>query len=238
MTTTPPITPRRRPWTAQELQTLRARYPHEPTAVLAAELGRTEKMVYSQAKNLGVCKSAAYLASPAACRLRRGDQVGAPWQFRPGFTPWNKGVKGSTGTHPNTVACHFRPGNRPQTWLPVGTVRISRDGCLQRKLSDTGYGPRDWVSVHRSVWEAAHGPVPKGSVVIFKPGRHTVDESRITLDAVECVTRRELMARNSVHRHGNEIYRAAQLRGAITRQINRRLRAEQQQAEQQGSPET
>lgn len=201
---------------------LRARYPHEPTAVLAAELGRTERMVYSQAKNLGVRKSEAYLASPAAC------------QFRPGFTPWNKGVKGATGKHPNTAAHHFKPGNRPHTWVPVGTLRVSPDGYLQRKLSDTGYWPRDWVGVHRSVWEAAHGPVPEGRVVVFKAGRRTTDAARITPDALECITRRELMQRNSVHRHGSEIYRAAQLRGAITRQINRRLRAEQQQgAEQQ-----
>jgi hypothetical protein len=229
-----PATARRgQPWAAHDLQLLRERYPHEPTAALAARLGRPVGQVYQAAARHGLRKSAEYLSSPAACRLRRGDAVGKPWQFRPGMVPWNKGLAGSTGLHPATAAHHFTPGNRPHTWRPVGSTRVSKDGYLQRKRTDTGYPPRDWVAVHRTVWEAAHGPVPAGSVVVFRPGRLTQVESEITLDAIECVTRRELMARNSVHRHGSEIYRAAQLRGAITRQINRRLREQQELEEAQ-----
>lgn len=229
MTKSRHVAPPRRYWTDHELAVMRATYADTPTKQIAAQLGRSEKMVYSKAKNIGLRKSEAYLASEAACRLRQGDAVGYNHRFKRGGAPWNKGLKGATGTHPRTVAHHFKPGNRPHTWVPVGSTRIA-DGCyLQRKLSDTGYAPRDWVSVHRHVWEAAHGPVPKGSVVVFKPGRHTTDEARITLDALECITRRELVHRNSVHRHGPELQRLSQLRGAITRQINRRLRAQQEQ---------
>jgi hypothetical protein len=34
---------------------------------------------------------------------------------------------------------------------------------------------RNWVAVHRLVWEQAHGPVPPGHIVVFRPGRHTTD---------------------------------------------------------------
>lgn len=227
----------RQPWSAAEVATLRALYPDTPTAEVARRLGRPVGQVYQAADRYGVRKSAAYLASPAACRLRRGDAIGKPWQFKPGLVPWNKGMAGSTGLHPATVANHFKPGNRPQTWRPVGSTCITKDGYLKRKLTDTADAKRDWVAVHRTVWEAAHGPVPQGSVVVFRPGCFTAVERAITLDAIECITRRELMQRNSVHRLGHEIYRVAQLRGAITRQINRRLR-EQRQQQEQGSQRT
>ncbi|EMM6737362.1 HNH endonuclease, partial [Pseudomonas aeruginosa] len=41
-------------------------------------------------------------------------------------------------------ATRFKKGQKPHTWLPVGSTRISADGYLQRKISDTGYPPRDW----------------------------------------------------------------------------------------------
>ena len=79
--------------------------------------------------------------------------------------------------------------------------------------------------MHALVWMEAHGPILPGHVVVFRPGRHTTDIERITLDAVELVTRAELMKRNSVHSvYGPEVARLVQLRSAVTRQINRKLK--------------
>jgi hypothetical protein len=108
-------------------------------------------------------------------------------------------------------------------------LRTTKDGYLQRKVSDTGHGATDWRAVHALVWESAHGPIPKGSVVIFKPGRKTTDESAIAADGLECLSRAELMRRNSVHsKYPPEIARLVQLRGAINRQINKRAHQEQE----------
>lgn len=46
------------------------------------------------------------------------------------------------------------------------------------------------------------------------------------LENLECISRRELMLRNTVHRHGPEIAALSQLRGALKRQINRRTKTE------------
>ena len=106
---------------------------------------------------------------------------------------------------------------------PIGTLRINYDGYLDRKVSDLPGPPhRRWHPVHRLVWEAAHGPVPKGHVVVFLPGKFSNIEHEITLDRVELITRRELMRRNSVHTvQPPELARITQLRGALARQINR-----------------
>lgn len=216
-----------RPWTAADLAVLRRDYPHQPTAQIAAQLGRSVGQVYQAAERRGLRKSAEYMAGPFAFRLRRGDDTGIAHRFQPGDVPWNKGKPGTTGLHPNTAAHHFQPG-RPasdsRNYRPIGSLRVCRDGYLERKMTDDPALPpvRRWTAVHRLVWEAAHGPIPAGHAVVFRPGQKTTDAQQITLDRLELVTRAELMRRNSYHTHlPPELARVVQLRGAISRQINK-----------------
>ena len=144
---------------------------------------------------------------------------GEPFRFKPGHEAWNKGKKNVNGYS----ATRFVPGNKPQTWQPIGTERIDKDGNLTVKVSDEGNRRDRWCPVHRLVWIAANGPIPAGHFVVFKPGMKTAIKTEITLDRLECVTRSENMKRNSVHtKYPPELQRLAQLRGAITRQINKR----------------
>lgn len=218
-----------RPWTPADEDLLRRLYPATLTARIATALGRATEHVYSKANKLGLRKSEAFFARDLSGRALKGGSLSVATQFQPGGVPWNKGK--SYHAMGRSITTQFKPGIRPHTWKPIGTLRINSEGLLQRKVSDTGYPPRDWVSLHRIVWEAAHGPVPRGHLVVFKPRRHSTDPERITLDALECIDRRELMRRNSVHRHGPEIARLSQLRGALNRQINKRTEA--QESEQQ-----
>lgn len=218
---------KRRPWTDAELQALRDGYPHMPTAALAEQLGRSIGQIYQAAERHGLRKSAAYLASPAACRLRRGGKIGASYRFPKGNEPWNKGVRYTSGGR--SAETRFQPGRPAQearNYRPIGSLRINHDGYLERKVTDDPalHPVRRWVGVHRLVWEAAHGPVPAGHAVAFRAGRRTTDPALITLDALELVTRAELMARNTVHNLPRPIAQLVQLRGVLKRQINRRER--------------
>jgi hypothetical protein len=216
------------PWRADEDALLRRLYADTPTAQIAAQLGRTEASTYQRARTLRLAKSAAYLASALSGRIRPGDtDRGLAGRFKPGNRPWTTGRKGyqAGGQSP---AFRFKPGQMPHNWRPIGSTRIA-GGILQRKHTETGYPPRDWVSVHRSVWEATHGPVPAGHVVVFKNGRHTTDEAAITLDALELLTRAQVMARNTRHNLPPELNELIQLRGALNRKINNRTRAREEQ---------
>lgn len=165
----------------------------------------------------------------------RALEVGAAHRFMPGHRTWNAGVPGTTGHHPNTARTQFKPGTiqgrAAQIVQPVGTLRITSEGYLQRKVG-TKPGPPHlrWRSVHELVWIAAHGPVPAGHIVVFRPGQRTTVEAEITLDRLELVSRAELLRRNSVHRHGPEVARLSQLKAAIQRHINRRTRAAEENA--------
>lgn len=211
-------------WTAQEEALLRERYADSRSSELAELLGRTIHQVYEKANKMGLAKSDAYLASPQSCRLRRGDNVGAPYRFKPGHVPANKGLRRPGFALGRMAETQFKKGHRPHTWRPIGSERLA-DGYLQRKVTDTGYTPRDWKGVHILLWEGRYGPVPAGYAVKFIDG----DRSHVTLENLCLVSRADLAALNRMwNRYPPELAQAIQLRGALIRKINRRLRREEQ----------
>jgi hypothetical protein len=221
------ILPPKRFWTTEEEAHLRQHYPTALTADLAKHYGCDSKRVLAKANALGLHKTISLIAETARQRNREraATGLGNAGMFKPGLQPWNKGVPGATGTQAGCRATQFKPGTKPHTWVPVGSLRIC-DGQLQRKANDDP-GPNHirWKPVTRLVWEEANGPVPAGHVVAFKPGRQTTDLALITLDALQLQTRVQMMHRNSLHtQYPPEVRRLVQLRGVLSRQINRKTR--------------
>lgn len=203
-------------WTPEEEEVVRRRYPDERTDELAEFLGRDLGQVYRKARLLGVSKSAAYMASPNASRIRKGDEIGKASRFPKGHVPANKGIKGVS--YPGMVATQFKKGSKPGNYKPVGSERLSKDGYLQRKLTDTGYPPRDWVPVHHIIWREAGRDIPKGFRLTFKDG----NKKNIVLSNLQLVSVADMMRRNTIHNYGPEITELTLLRARIARQIKRR----------------
>lgn len=223
MTKSRNIRPPRRFWTEAEVELLRSSYAKSLTADLAQALGRNINRVLAKANSLGLRKDPAVHAETARQRMADPNHGGRATQFKPGKAPVNKGIKHPPGWAPGRMAeSQFKPGTKPHTWLPIGSYRV-KDGYLERKVTDLPGSPsKRWHGVHRIVWEAANGPTPAGHVVVFRPGKQTTDLAAITLEAVELVSRAELMARNTRHNYGPEINELIGLRARITRQINKR----------------
>ncbi len=189
------------PWTAYDDARLRELYDTLPASAIARELGRTRAAVKNHVNKLG---------------LTKGHNSGC---FEPGMVPWNKGKAFDSGGLSHET--RFKAGHLPKNYKPLGSERVSKEGYLQRKMTDTGYPPRDWVPVHHLVWRDAGREIPPGHVLRFIDGNNR----NFALDNLETIHRAELMKRNSVHNYGPEIAQLVQLRGAITRQINRRSKA-------------
>lgn len=206
-------------WTPGEIQILIDLYPDTKSADIASVIGCNLSSVYSKASKLGLKKSDGYLASPAACRLRRGDNVGAKSRFKPGQQAWNKGKKGEFHGGKET---QFRPGHRggraAQLYQPIGAERITKDGYRQRKVNDDMPLQSRWKFVHVIVWEEHNGPVPKSHVIVFRNG----DRSQIDINNLELVHRRDLMARNTIHNLPPQLREVIDLKRHITRHINRK----------------
>lgn len=214
-------TPRAEPrfvWTDEKKALLARLYPNTPTEDVAKALGVTVRKVYSKVGELGIKKSAEYLASEKACRLRRGDNVGTETRFKPGHPTWNKGMKGLQMGGQGT---QFKPGHRggwaEALYKPIGSTRISRDGYLERKVNDDMPMHRRWRAEHIVLWESTHGPIPAGHALSFVDG----NKKNIVLENLALITRAELMRRNTFRRYPKELAQVIQLRGQINKRINR-----------------
>lgn len=195
-----------KPWSPQDDDDLRRLYPTNEIRALMQIFGRAEKSIAARAHRLGLTKAEGY--EPP----RRG-------MFESGLVPWNKGKPHPT--RGRAVETQFKKGRKPHTWVPIGHERVSRDGILERKVQDATHPKDNFRSVHSLIWEEHHGPIPEGHIVRFKDG----NKRNFDLDNLELVTRAENMHRNSVHRLPKELAELVQLRGALNRKLNNRMKA-------------
>lgn len=221
------LLPRKR-WTDAELAILRSDYPERTTALIAEQLGRALHTVYQKAMNLGLRKSEAFNALPASGRLLPSSTRGLGTRFKPGQVPPNKGLR-RPGWAPGRMSeTQFKKGRRPEdalNYLPIGSLRVSRDGYLERKVTDdqTLVPARRWVCVHRLVWIEQNGPVPQGHVICFRRGRQSSELAKITLDAIECISRKELARRNRMWVvYPKPLASLIHLRGQLKRRIRQK----------------
>ena len=110
--------------------------------------------------------------------------------------------------------------------MPIGSYRVmteknGRQHLEQKVSEEKGPSHKRWTPVTRLVWEVANGPVQAGHIVVFKPGLNTIDAYLITLDRVELITRAQHAQRNHPRNKSPELGKLYQLKGAITRQVNR-----------------
>ena len=205
-------------WTPSDDATMRELYPNTPTKALTSTLDASDRAIYARANLLGLKKSPNYLATDAAGRLGHGK--GIDCRFQAGQTPWNKGRAFDSGGRSHET--RFKPGQKPHTWNPVGHERVTKDGYRERKISDTGITRQDYVGLHTLAWREAYGDVPPGHAVVFRDG----NKENTDIGNLECITRAELMRRNSYHNnYPKDVQLLIQLRGAVNRQINKRKEA-------------
>ncbi|MDR0701294.1 MAG: HNH endonuclease [Azoarcus sp.] len=205
----------RRKWTDADIALLRELYPDMTAAECAARFGRSPQSIGIKATRLGIKKSAGFLSRMGHKFSERCMET----RFAPGGAPWNKGKRGLKLGSPETwFKTGQRKGRAAEKWCPIGTEKINADGYWVRKINDDQPAHKRWRAIHLITWEAANGPLPPGHLVVFRDG----DKNNHDLANLECIPRGENMRRNSIYNYGPEILRLAQLRGALTRQINKR----------------
>ncbi len=207
------------PWSQKMIDELLSRYKHQSGPEIAKYLGVTKRSIDNMKRRL---------------KLYRYD---APWteeQIRELVLRYphekNEIIAEAVGKTVNAViglskrmklkkTKEFTTAARPS--CAIGTEVMSC-GYLIKKVAINS-GRKDWIQVHVIVWEKENGPVPDGHIVIFKDG----NRSNFDISNLECISKRENLNRNSVHRLPKELAELCQLRGALNRQINKRAKNEQ-----------
>lgn len=207
--------PPKRFWTAQEDQELRKVYPNTRTKDLAKRFGRPIYSVHNHAHALGLKKSDAFLKTEC---YRYNGQGGIAYRFPKGHKPWNAGMKGLN--HPGSRRTQFKKGGKPlNTWKPIGTETVTKDGYLVRKVTDFGgYNNDDWKFVHHLVWEKRRGPVPPGHVLGFKNG----NKRDFRFSNLVLRTFAENMRLNTIHRYPVELKKTIRALAKLRRTIRRK----------------
>ena len=196
-------------WTPEEDALLTRLYADHKLADIANLLGRGISSVANRRQKLGLRRTPEQQA-----RIGNG-------RFRPGHKTWNKG---KSHRPEGSRATQFKLGDKPSnTWRPIGAERMTKDGVVIRKVSDTGNKWKDWRPVQVIEWEAHNGPLPDGHIVVFKDR----DRTNLAPDNLEAITRAENMRRNSISRYGEDYRSAAIQLGWFKRKINR-IEKEQQ----------
>ena len=207
----------RRAWTLDEDQYMRDHYPDELGNDVSRVLGRSKSSMYSRARFLGLSKSDAFKISDFSGRLN-GKQGRNSW-FPKGHTPANKGKKMSAEVYEKAKPTMFQKGDVPKNHKPVGSIgernNYKRGSCyLYIKVAE----PNKWERFHRHIWEAEHGPVPKGMNLVFKDG----NSRKCQLDNLELITNDELMRRNTIHnRYPEELKKTILTLGQLKRRIRK-----------------
>lgn len=193
-------------WTKQDDEQLRQLYGTHKLKDIAAIMGRSVSSVSNRRVKLGLTRTPEQQALIGDGRFKPGQK-----------NVWTRGKKGwqAGGRSKET---QFKKGHKPSnTWRPVGAERISKDGILYRKVSDTGDKKTDWRAVHVLLWEERNGPLPDGMIVVFR------DKNRKNFDIgnLEALTRSEHMKRNSIDRYPPEYRKAAITLGWFKRKLNK-----------------
>lgn len=198
-----------KPWTAAEDAILTELYRQLSAGEIAARMDRSRASIKGRINVL---------------RLKKPEGQTNSGRFVAGQPSWNKGMK---GLQIDGGATRFKPGHlggrAALLKQPIGAERLSKEGYLQRKVNDDTVFHKRWRFVHVMLWEEANGPVPAGLAIAFRNG----DKTDIRLDNLECISRRELMARNTVHNYPPELVQVMRLKGAITKRLATREKKEQ-----------
>jgi HNH endonuclease len=219
----------RKAWTAADFWMLQTFYPHIQTLTLARRINSTLPATYQQANKLGLSKSAIFMASPEACRLRRGDNVGAAFRFHKGQVPPNKGLR-MPGWGPGRMKeTQFKKGERSgvaaKNWRPIGTILADSEGFLRIKVREGtkgeayGFGnTKIWPLLNRHVWQQHNGPIPEGHMVAFKDR----NRANCAIENLELISLADNMRRNTMHNLPAPLKQVIQLTGALKRKIRNR----------------
>ena len=203
-------------WTPAQIELLRKHYPDTRTRELVILCGHSVSSIWGTANKLGLKKSKDAIARFAREEMLDPNHKGRHYFFPKGHAPANKGTR-RPGWAPGRMAdTWFKKGNRSLRWkddYPVGSLRLNTDGYVDMKVSE---GLRAWRQFHRILWEDAHGPIPKGHILIFKDG----DRLNIELANLEMITLRENMRRNTIHNYPAPLKLTIMALGQLKRRIN------------------
>lgn len=201
---------KRRTLTPQQKNYLVENYPNKYAKEVADELGISLSCVYNNVYRLGIKKSPEWLRQELEKQANRLTCDGVAHRFKKGHVPFNKGKNINDEWYQKIEGTMFKKGQRPANWKPDGSERIDKDGYIMLKVNGR------FQLKHKYIWEQVNGPMPKGHAIVYKDG----NKLNVTIENLECISRIELMNRNTIHNYPSEIVGVMKILKNLKKKIN------------------
>jgi HNH endonuclease len=199
-------------WTEAEKEIMRQEYPVNWASDMAAKLGRTVRSVYACALSMKIKKCPIWMATVfKANQNARLAAIGPKNQFKKGHPPFNKGCKLNPEHYEKMSKTFFKKGHTPKNLQHEGHERVSVDGYIEVRIRAGKYALK-----HRVVWEQHHGKIPPKMNIVFKDG----NKMNTDISNLEMITRKELMARNTIARFPPELHSTIKILHSLKKNIN------------------
>lgn len=197
-------------WTGERVRILVEMYPNNSAKTIAVVLKTNDYVIYKKAEKLHLKKTPEYLAELNKKMGENLQKNGFGSRFQTGHKPWSAGKK--IGTRGRIGETQFKKGQTPHNKKNVGDI-AKPAGYWKIKIAE----PNVWEFLHIKIWTDAGNEIPEGNCVVFTDK----NPDNCILENLECVTRKELYLRNSIHNLPDELKQTIQTLGRLTRAINR-----------------
>lgn len=175
-----------------------------PCKRMATMIGRSEGSARQRLKLLGKLPS-----REATERFKKESQI------KKGAVPPNKGKKMPKEVYEKASKTFFTKGHKPHNTKYDGFERISKDGYIEIRIREGKF-----MLKHRYLWQQVYGKIPAGALVKFKDG----NKQNVVIENLYLSSKVDNMKANTYHNYPEPIAKTIQLRGALNRQINKRIK--------------
>ena len=204
-------TPVHKKWTPEKIKMLRKYYPDLQAKEVASKIDMSVSSIWNKAQELKLRKSRQFYQKEAQRLL----ESGAKYRFSKGHVPANKGKKMAPEVYEKVKHTFFKSGHLPKNTKYDGHISIRKDKLSGKSYKYIRVAQGNYIELHRFVWENQNGKIPSGHNIVFKNG-NTLD---CRIENLECISNKELMQRNTIHRYPSELKSQMRKLGKLKKKI-------------------
>ena len=193
----------RKVFSPDEIDSITKSYHNTRNAELAECFGCTVSSINNLGYRLRLKKDPEFIAEISRLAMQDPDHGGRKCCFKKGHMPFNKGKKMTPEIYEIASRTFFKKGNIPANHKPIGSERITKDGCIEVKTKESGR----WERKHRVVWEKENGPIPAGCNIQFKDG----NPQNIDITNLYMISRSNQITLNTIHRYPANLKKSIRL---------------------------
>lgn len=205
-------------WTKELEDRLIKIYPNTLTQDIADEFNMSLTTIRNAAFRLGLKKDKEWIRENSKHNYQFNEGAKKN-QIKKGAVPPNKGKKQTEYMSKESIEkaskTRFKKGSTPHNTYEDWKEVLTKDsnGSFYWKIKVPGESRLIYKNIW--LWEKNYGKIPNNHAVVFKDG----NTENCVIDNLECISRAELMSRNTIHQYPEELKETIRLKNKIIKKL-------------------